>query len=107
MENKVMNHDDTVVKVIEQFQVGPPPVAESTTTNLDNLVSDTPKDVTCFHAFVPMLPSPRALEDGTLLIPPMAIQVTIFPNSGFAICINFRWEGIPSLHEVLGLSLWI
>ncbi|XLT57325.1 hypothetical protein HN873_049929 [Arachis hypogaea] len=36
-----------------------------------------------------MLPSPRALEDGTLLIPPMAIQVTIFPNSGFAICINF------------------
>ncbi|KAL1360975.1 hypothetical protein HN51_006353 [Arachis hypogaea] len=177
MENKVMNHDDTVVKVIEQFQVGPPPgsvpsptsislsffdvpylsmpitckriffyefpyskthflqkvlpnlrqslsltlkhffpfssnivfpqkpqtphilysegdtltfiVAESTTTNLDNLVSDTPKDVTCFHPFVPMLPSPRALEDGTLLIPPMAIQVTIFPNSSFAICINF------------------
>ncbi|MED6132844.1 hypothetical protein PIB30_022628 [Stylosanthes scabra] len=64
-------------------------VAESTTTNLHNLVSDTTKDVTCFHPFVPMLPSPRALEDGTLLIPPMAIQVTIFPNSGFAICTNF------------------
>ncbi|MED6189136.1 hypothetical protein PIB30_092877 [Stylosanthes scabra] len=64
-------------------------VAESTATNLDNLVSDTTKDVICFHSFVPMLPSPRALEDGTLLIPPMAIQLTIFPNSAFAICINF------------------
>ncbi|MED6132843.1 hypothetical protein PIB30_022627 [Stylosanthes scabra] len=65
-------------------------VAESTTTNLHNLVSDTTKDVTCFHPFVPMLPSSRVLEDGTLLIPPMAIQLTIFPNSGFTICFNFR-----------------
>ncbi|XLR21082.1 hypothetical protein S83_048994 [Arachis hypogaea] len=64
-------------------------VAESTTANLDSLVSDTPRDVTCLHPFVPMLPSPRALEDDTLLIPPMAIQITIFPNSGFTICINF------------------
>ncbi|MED6187162.1 hypothetical protein PIB30_073845 [Stylosanthes scabra] len=64
-------------------------VAESTTVNLHNLVSDTPRDVTCFHPFVPMLPSSRVLEDGTLLIPPMAIQLTIFPNSGFAICSHF------------------
>ncbi|XP_057754019.1 coumaroyl-CoA:anthocyanidin 3-O-glucoside-6''-O-coumaroyltransferase 1-like [Arachis stenosperma] len=64
-------------------------VAESTTTNLNNLVSDTPRDVTCLHPFVPILPSPHALEDGTLLISPMAIQVTIFPNYGFTICINF------------------
>ncbi|MED6187163.1 hypothetical protein PIB30_073846 [Stylosanthes scabra] len=82
MEKKV-THDDTVVKVIEQCQVGAPPA------NLHNLVSDTPKDATCFHPFVPILPSPRVLEDGTLLIPPMAIQLTIFPNSGFAICFNF------------------
>ncbi|KAL1360976.1 hypothetical protein HN51_006354 [Arachis hypogaea] len=68
-------------------------VAESTTTNLNNLVSDSPRDVTCLHPFVPVLPSPRALEEdesGTLLISPMAIQVTIFPNSGLAICITFR-----------------
>ncbi|MED6189135.1 hypothetical protein PIB30_092876 [Stylosanthes scabra] len=65
-------------------------VAEST-TNFNNLVSDTPRDVTCLHPFVPVLPSPRSLEeDQTLLISPMAVQVTIFPNSGFAICISRR-----------------
>ncbi|MED6221950.1 hypothetical protein PIB30_059684 [Stylosanthes scabra] len=64
-------------------------VVESTTTNLNNLISHTPRDVTCLDPFVPILPSPRALEDGTLLIPPMAIQVTVFPNSGFTICITF------------------
>ncbi|MED6132846.1 hypothetical protein PIB30_022630 [Stylosanthes scabra] len=65
-------------------------VAEST-TNFNNLVSDTPRDVTCLHPFVPVLPSPRFLEeDQTLLISPMVVQVTIFPNSGFAICISLR-----------------
>ncbi|XP_029148397.1 coumaroyl-CoA:anthocyanidin 3-O-glucoside-6''-O-coumaroyltransferase 2-like [Arachis hypogaea] len=109
MANKMNNHNDYdhKVKVLEQFQVGPPPegdtlpfiVAESTTTNLNNLVSDTPRDVTCLHPFVPILPSPHALEDGTLLIPPMAIQVTIFPNYGFTICINFY-------HVIADGTLW-
>ncbi|XP_015962628.1 coumaroyl-CoA:anthocyanidin 3-O-glucoside-6''-O-coumaroyltransferase 2 isoform X1 [Arachis duranensis] len=63
-------------------------VAEST-TNFNNLVCNTPRDVTCMYPFVPELPQTIALQDGTLLIPPMAIQVTVFPNSGFTICINF------------------
>ncbi|MED6221951.1 hypothetical protein PIB30_059685, partial [Stylosanthes scabra] len=64
-------------------------VAEST-TNFNNLVCNIPRDVTSLYPFVSDLPQTRALEDGTLLIPPMAIQVTVFPKSGFTICINFR-----------------
>ncbi|XP_015962626.1 coumaroyl-CoA:anthocyanidin 3-O-glucoside-6''-O-coumaroyltransferase 1-like [Arachis duranensis] len=65
-------------------------VVESTTTNLNNLLSHTPRDVTCLDPFIPILPSPHVLEDGTLFITPMVIQVTLLPNSGFTICITFN-----------------
>ncbi|KAK7340680.1 hypothetical protein VNO77_21390 [Canavalia gladiata] len=64
-------------------------VAEST-ADFTKLMSDSPRDVTDLHPFVPVLPSPRALEDGTFLIPLMAIQVTLLPYSAFIICISFR-----------------
>ncbi|TKY65059.1 Coumaroyl-CoA:anthocyanidin 3-O-glucoside-6''-O-coumaroyltransferase 1 [Spatholobus suberectus] len=64
-------------------------VAEST-ADFTTLVSDSPRDVTDLHPFVPVLPPPRTLEDGTFLIPLMAIQVTVVSHSGFAICITFR-----------------
>ncbi|CAL0314716.1 unnamed protein product [Lupinus luteus] len=64
-------------------------VAEST-HDFVRLVSGSIRDVTELHPFVPALPSPRILEDGTQVISSMAIQVTVFPNSGFTICITFR-----------------
>ncbi|KAE9595268.1 hypothetical protein Lal_00018838 [Lupinus albus] len=64
-------------------------VAQST-HDFINLVNGSIRDVTELHPFVPSLPSPRILEDGTQMIPCMAIQVTVFPNSGFTICLTFR-----------------
>ncbi|TKY65054.1 Coumaroyl-CoA:anthocyanidin 3-O-glucoside-6''-O-coumaroyltransferase 1 [Spatholobus suberectus] len=60
------------------------------TLQFNNLVSGSPRDIRHVHLFVPALASPRVLEDGTLLAPSMAIQVTVFANSGFSICVNFR-----------------
>ncbi|CAJ1834343.1 unnamed protein product [Sphenostylis stenocarpa] len=64
-------------------------VAESS-ADFISLVSDSPKDITVLHPFVPVLPPSQTLEDGTFLIPLMAIQVTVMPRSGFTICITFR-----------------
>jgi len=65
-------------------------VAESTTSDFDNLVSDSPRDVGHVYPFAPTLPSPRVLEDGTLLAPSMTVQVTVFDNKGFSVCVTFR-----------------
>ncbi|XP_057455439.1 coumaroyl-CoA:anthocyanidin 3-O-glucoside-6''-O-coumaroyltransferase 1-like [Lotus japonicus] len=64
-------------------------VAESS-SNFNLLVSDSPQDVRNWHPLAPTLPSPRTEEDGTRVIPLMAIQVTILPNSGFSICFTFN-----------------
>ena len=64
-------------------------VAESS-ADFTTLVSDSPKHVTLLHPFVPVLPPPRTLHDGTFLIPLMAIQVTVISHFGFTICITFR-----------------
>ncbi|XP_047162697.1 coumaroyl-CoA:anthocyanidin 3-O-glucoside-6''-O-coumaroyltransferase 1-like [Vigna umbellata] len=64
-------------------------VAESS-ADFNTFVSDSPKDVTALHPFVPVLPPPQTLEDGTFFIPLMSIQVTVMPHSAFAICITFR-----------------
>ncbi|XP_061365978.1 coumaroyl-CoA:anthocyanidin 3-O-glucoside-6''-O-coumaroyltransferase 1-like [Gastrolobium bilobum] len=66
-------------------------VAEST-ADFTRLVSDSPRDVRDAHPLVPVHPSSRTLEDGTLLLPTMAIQATVFANSGFSICLTFRHE---------------
>ncbi|KAL2329808.1 hypothetical protein Fmac_017389 [Flemingia macrophylla] len=65
-------------------------LAESSVAYFTTFVSNSPRDVTLLHPFVPVLPPSRTLEDGTLVIPLMAIQVTVMPYSAFAICITFR-----------------
>ncbi|XP_061346750.1 coumaroyl-CoA:anthocyanidin 3-O-glucoside-6''-O-coumaroyltransferase 1-like [Gastrolobium bilobum] len=64
-------------------------VAEST-ADFTLLVSDSPQDVRDWHPLVPTLPSPLTTEDGTRVVPLMAIQVTVLPNSGFSICLAFN-----------------
>ncbi|MED6154925.1 hypothetical protein PIB30_001066 [Stylosanthes scabra] len=53
------------------------------------LVSDSPQDIRLLHPLVPSLPPKLTLEDGTHVMPLMAIQLTVLPNSGFAICLTF------------------
>ncbi|KAK7324750.1 hypothetical protein VNO77_28564 [Canavalia gladiata] len=64
-------------------------VAEST-QDFTLLVSDPPQDVRNWHPLVPTLPPTRTEEDTTRVVPLMAIQVTILPNSGFSICVTFN-----------------
>ncbi|BAT92240.1 hypothetical protein LR48_Vigan05g153300 [Vigna angularis] len=64
-------------------------VAEST-ADFTLLTSDSPQDVRNWHPLVPTLPSPRVEQDGIRVLPLMAIQVTLFPNSGFSICLTFN-----------------
>ncbi|MED6209464.1 hypothetical protein PIB30_054938 [Stylosanthes scabra] len=66
-----------------------PFIVAHSTTNLNTLVSHTPKNVKSLDDFVPILPSPHTLEDGTMLMSPMSIQVTILSNSGFTICCHY------------------
>ncbi|CAI8591941.1 unnamed protein product [Vicia faba] len=56
--------------------------------------------------FLPLTPPPTILQDGTLVFPVMAIQITIFPNFGFTICLNTRHEvgDGKSFHHFL--SFW-
>ncbi|KAK7381164.1 hypothetical protein VNO78_33691 [Psophocarpus tetragonolobus] len=62
-------------------------IAEST-SEFTSLIADTARDVRESHPFVPILPTPSTKEDGTWLLPLMAIQLTIFPNYGFSICVT-------------------
>ncbi|CAJ1956462.1 unnamed protein product [Sphenostylis stenocarpa] len=62
-------------------------VAEST-ADFTLLTSDSPQDVRNFHPLVPALSPPRVEQDGTRVFPLMAIQVTVLPNSGLAICLT-------------------
>ncbi|KAK7335527.1 hypothetical protein VNO80_27421 [Phaseolus coccineus] len=64
-------------------------VAEST-ADFTLLTSHSPQDVRNWHPLVPTLPSPRVEQDGVRVFPLMAIQVTVFPNSGFSICLTFN-----------------
>ncbi|XP_057731160.1 coumaroyl-CoA:anthocyanidin 3-O-glucoside-6''-O-coumaroyltransferase 1-like [Arachis stenosperma] len=64
-------------------------VAESK-ADFNLLVSDSPQNARDWHPFVPSLPPQDTLENGTRVIPLMAIQVTMIPNSGFAICLTFN-----------------
>lgn len=85
-------------------------VAEST-ADFTQLVTDSPQDVRNWHPLVPQLPSPLTSEDGTRLFPLMAIQVTVFPNSGLSFMCYVHpccrgWPSISPFHEILGLRLY-
>jgi hypothetical protein len=61
-------------------------------SNFNHLISNSPKDLKIAHYFASLIPSPSILQDGTLLSPTLAIQITVFPNYGFTICLTFRHE---------------
>ena len=78
-------------------------VAESSSANFNLLISDSSQNVQNWHPFVPNLPSPHAEHNDTRVVPLMAIQVTILPNSGFSICLSFNHvvgDG-KSLHQFM------
>ncbi|KAL2331756.1 hypothetical protein Fmac_019337 [Flemingia macrophylla] len=64
-------------------------VADST-ADFTLLTSDSPQDVQNWHPLIPTLSPPRVEHDGTLVFPLMAIQITVLPNSGFAISLTFN-----------------
>ncbi|KAK9284510.1 hypothetical protein L1049_023684 [Liquidambar formosana] len=64
-------------------------IAEST-GNFIHLFSNYPRDVREFHKFVPQLPMAFVWIDTDVeQIPLLALQVTIFPNSGICIGVTF------------------
>ncbi|KAK7401989.1 hypothetical protein VNO78_13908 [Psophocarpus tetragonolobus] len=67
-------------------------VAESSLphSHLTLLTSNSPQDVSHWQPLAPVLPSPRASHHATSPFPLMAIQVTVFPNSGFSLCVIFN-----------------
>ncbi|XP_030514805.2 coumaroyl-CoA:anthocyanidin 3-O-glucoside-6''-O-coumaroyltransferase 1-like [Rhodamnia argentea] len=62
-------------------------VAESA-ASFAELVSDEARDATLIHPLVPQLPPPRA-SDSARVGPLMAVQVTLFPNEGICIGVQF------------------
>ncbi|KAF7847897.1 hypothetical protein BT93_L2473 [Corymbia citriodora subsp. variegata] len=63
-------------------------VAQSAAADFAELVSDEARDATLIHPLVPQLPPPRE-SDGARLWPFMAIQVTLFPDKGICIGVQF------------------
>ncbi|CAL5200462.1 unnamed protein product [Lathyrus oleraceus] len=76
-------------------------VSESS-ANFNILVSDS-QDAQNWHPLVPNLHSPRTEPNGTTVIPLMAIQLTVLPNSGFSICLTFKHVAADgkSLHHFM------
>ncbi|KAL3714836.1 hypothetical protein ACJRO7_006698 [Eucalyptus globulus] len=62
-------------------------VAESA-ANFAEIISDEPRGATLIHPLVPQLAPPCA-SDGARIGPVMAIQVTLFPNKGICIGVQF------------------
>ncbi|XP_039059704.1 coumaroyl-CoA:anthocyanidin 3-O-glucoside-6''-O-coumaroyltransferase 1-like [Hibiscus syriacus] len=59
-------------------------VAESA-ADFDHVVADYPRDVKLLHPCVPRLRSAHVNEDGVRVLPVIAFQVTVFPNTGICI----------------------
>ncbi|EEF44519.1 coumaroyl-CoA:anthocyanidin 3-O-glucoside-6''-O-coumaroyltransferase 1 [Ricinus communis] len=53
------------------------------------VITNNPKDVRVLHPYVPKLPPSRLTSDGTRSVPLLALQVTLFPNSGISIGFEF------------------
>ncbi|KAJ6297522.1 hypothetical protein OIU78_023137 [Salix suchowensis] len=72
-------------------------VVEST-LDFDQVIGDQARDVRELQCFVPKWPPTRVTSDDTRVVPLLALQVAVFPNSG--ICIGAkvlprgsRWDG--------------
>ncbi|CAN1844044.1 Coumaroyl-CoA:anthocyanidin 3-O-glucoside-6''-O-coumaroyltransferase 1 [Linum perenne] len=68
-------------------------VAESTALDFDQVTSDQPNDVRLLHPLLPKLPKPLpkpvSKDDGTTTSNILSVKVTLFPNSGICIGIEF------------------
>ncbi|CAN1844041.1 Coumaroyl-CoA:anthocyanidin 3-O-glucoside-6''-O-coumaroyltransferase 1 [Linum perenne] len=64
-------------------------VSESTALDFDQVTSDHPNDVRLLHLLLPKLPKPLAKEDETTASNLLSVKVTLFPNSGICIGIEF------------------
>ncbi|XP_010522645.1 PREDICTED: coumaroyl-CoA:anthocyanidin 3-O-glucoside-6''-O-coumaroyltransferase 2 [Tarenaya hassleriana] len=79
-------------------------VAESTEHNFEHLKADYPKDVRLLHDLLPKLPPAIEIApERVLKRPVMAIQVTVFPNTG--ICIgktqsHVSSDGVSAMHFI-------
>ncbi|GMI99671.1 hypothetical protein like AT1G03940 [Hibiscus trionum] len=77
-------------------------VAEST-ADVDRLVANYPRDIKLLHPFVPELPPSTMSSDGVLVLPIMAVKVTVFPNVGVCIGLAFNHvaaDGSAFMHFV-------
>jgi len=63
-------------------------IVEST-MDFDQIIGDQAGDVTELHALVPKWPPTRVTSDGKRVVPLLALQVVVFPNSG--ICIGTKF----------------
>ncbi|KAI4319827.1 hypothetical protein MLD38_033380 [Melastoma candidum] len=63
-------------------------IAESA-MDFNRLVSSSLQDAADVHPLVPHLPPSRISEEGDFVSPMMAIQITVFPNSGICIGVEF------------------
>ncbi|GAU17028.1 hypothetical protein TSUD_105270 [Trifolium subterraneum] len=76
-------------------------VAESS-ADFNNLISNS-QDAKNWHSLVPNLPPPSTEQNNTQVVPIMAIQLTIMPNSGLSICLAFKHVAADgkSLHHFM------
>uniref|UniRef100_A0A2N9GYH0 Anthocyanin acyltransferase n=1 Tax=Fagus sylvatica TaxID=28930 RepID=A0A2N9GYH0_FAGSY len=74
------------------------------TINFNHFISNHPRDIIEFDQLVPKLP-PIHISNETFVIPLLALQVTILPNSGICIGITYRHvvDGLTSIHF---MKLW-
>ncbi|KAK7294293.1 hypothetical protein RJT34_17180 [Clitoria ternatea] len=78
---RYLNGHDSVPFTVAEYSK-----AEHFTT----LTSNSPQDIRNLHPLLPTLPPPRVEKDGTRVLPIMAIQVTILPNSGFTLGLTYN-----------------
>ncbi|OMO77628.1 Transferase [Corchorus olitorius] len=60
--------------------------------DFNHVVANHPRDIKLLHPFVPQLPPSRVAEDGSRVLPILAIQITVFPNSG--VCIGTTYNHV-------------
>ncbi|CAN0914780.1 Coumaroyl-CoA:anthocyanidin 3-O-glucoside-6''-O-coumaroyltransferase 1 [Linum grandiflorum] len=65
-------------------------VAESTALDFSQVTSDQPTDVRLLHPLLPKLLPPVTNSDGATVSNLLSVKVTLFPNSGICIGIEFR-----------------
>ncbi|KAK9985169.1 hypothetical protein SO802_034694 [Lithocarpus litseifolius] len=57
--------------------------------DFDHIIANYPRDARDLHPFVPQLNPALVLPDNTRVVPLMALQLTVFPNSGICIGVTF------------------